>query len=164
MDRKKVLFVCTHNSARSQMAEGILNTFHPGRFCAYSTGSHPTMINPLSIAVAKEIGVDISNNYSKGFDELDDIEFDYIVTVCDDARERCPHFKGDGERIHKSFNDPSGFHGSDEERLQIFRQVRDEIRDWIDNEFINYVGSDKSDLSAVKEPVNDQNLKKNSIA
>ncbi|NIP37881.1 MAG: arsenate reductase ArsC [Candidatus Dadabacteria bacterium] len=135
MGRKKVLFVCTHNSARSQMAEGILNSFHSQKFEAFSTGSNPTSINPKSVSVSKEIGVDLSNHYSKGFDELGDIEFDYIVTVCDDAREKCPYFKGDGIRIHKSFSDPSSYDVSDEQKIMFFRKVRDEIRDWIDNEF-----------------------------
>ncbi len=156
MEKKKVLFVCTHNSARSQMAEGIINSFHSDRFDAYSAGVNPSVVNPYSITVCSEIGVDIKGNYSKGFDDVDDITFDYIVTVCDDAKERCPYFKGNGERIHKSFNDPSGFIGGDEERLQIFRQVRDEIRDWIDNEFINYIQPNKSDFSATKERANDQ--------
>ncbi len=156
MDRKKVLFVCTHNSARSQMAEGILNTFHSDRFDAYSTGSAPTNINPHSIEVLKEIGVDISANYSKGFNELADIEFDYIVSVCDDAREKCPYFKGSGTRIHKSFDDPSRFEGNVEQKLEIFRKSRDEIRDWIDTEFVKYIQTNNVDFTTTEELINDQ--------
>lgn len=156
MDRKKVLFVCTHNSARSQMAEGILNSFHSDRLHAYSTGSDPTQINPYSIKVLKEIGVDISGNYSKGFSDLPDIEFDYIVTVCDSAQEKCPHFGGSGIKIHKSFNDPSAYSGSDEEKAGFFRKVRDEIRGWIDNEFIDYTNPIQNVPTAAKEQVNDQ--------
>jgi len=139
MEKKKVLFVCTHNSARSQIAEGIINSFHADRYDAYSAGSDPTEINPYSISVSSEIGVDISSNYSKGFDDLDGMEFDYIVTVCDRAKERCPVFKGNSTRIHKSFNDPSNYNGSDEEKIIFFRKVRDEIRDWIDNVLINNI-------------------------
>jgi arsenate reductase len=139
MDKKKVLFVCTHNSARSQIAEGIINCYYADRFDAYSAGSNPTEINPYSVSVCSEIGVDISSNYAKGFDDLEGIKFDYIVTVCDGATEKCPYFRGDGFRIHKSFNDPSDYKGSDEQKTVFFRNVRDEIRDWIDNVFINNI-------------------------
>ena len=134
-----MLFVCTHNSARSQIAEGIVNCYYADKLDAYSSGSNPTSINPYSVSVLSEIGVDISNNYSKGFDDLDGIAFDYIVTVCDEAKEKCPYFKGDGVKIHKSFNDPSACSGSDEEKVIFFRKVRDEIRDWIESEFINHI-------------------------
>ena len=148
MDKKKILFVCTHNSARSQMAEGIINSYNSDKFDAYSAGSDPTQINPYSISVCAEIGVDISNNYSKGFDDLAGMEFDYIVTVCDGAKEKCPVFKGDCIRIHKSFSDPSGYNGSDEEKINYFRKVRDEIRDWIDNIFINNISNSSVQLTA----------------
>lgn len=141
MKKIKVLFVCTHNSARSQMAEGIVNTFHSDLLTAYSTGRNPTVVNPLSVVVCSEIGADISGNYSKGFDELAGIDFDYIITVCDNAKEACPSFTGDGKRIHKSFDDPSGFKGSENEKLAHFRKVRDEIRQWIEVGFIKNIQS-----------------------
>jgi len=141
MGKMKVLFVCTHNSARSQMAEGIANTFHSDLLTAYSTGSNPTVVNPLSVVVCSEIGADISEYYSKGCNELVGLDFDYIITVCDNAKEACPNFTGDGKRIHKSFDDPSGFKGSENEKLAHFRKVRDEIREWIAADFIKNIQS-----------------------
>lgn len=148
MDKMKVLFVCTHNSARSQIAEGIINTFYTDRYDAYSAGSNPTEINPHSISVCSEIGVDISNNYSKGFDYFDNMEFDYVVTVCNGAAEKCPYFKGHGVRIHKSFTDPSGYKGSDEQKTEFFRKIRDEIRDWIENVFTTDISNSSVQLAA----------------
>ncbi len=122
---KKVLFICTHNSARSQMAEGIMNHFLGERFKAFSAGTHPSEVNPLAIRVMKEIGVDISRHRSKSINDFKGTLFDIVVTVCDDARENCPFFPGK-HIIHKSFPDPSASND-----IETFRMVRDMIRDWI---------------------------------
>ncbi len=135
--KKRVLFVCTHNSARSQMAEGILNHYHGSDYIGFSAGTNPTSINPFSIKVISELGFDISSNYSKGFKDLENIKFDYIITICDDAKEKCPVFIGEGARIHKSFEDPTSYDGDEEIKLTKFREIRDEIKYWIEHEFIS---------------------------
>jgi len=129
--KKKVLFVCTHNSARSQIAEGLLNYLCGEKYQAFSSGSAPTQINPLSIVVLKEIGIDISDHYSKSMLEFEGSKFEYVITVCDNARETCPFFPGAKEYIHKSFNDPSSVEGSYEDKLNAFRKTREEMKDWI---------------------------------
>ncbi len=133
--KKKVLFICTHNSARSQMAEGIMNHFLGNNYSAYSAGTKPTFVNPFAIDVMKEIGIDISNHKSKSVFEFKGERFDYVVTVCDSAKENCPFFPGAKEYIHQSFEDPSSFEGTDEEKLIKFREVRDKIKDFILNRF-----------------------------
>ena len=135
--KKKVLFVCTHNSARSQMTEGLLNHLCGGRFEAYSAGSTPTLVNPYSVLALKEIGIDISHHYSKSTEEFDGIEFDYVITVCDNAKETCPFFPDSKNYIHRRFNDPSSVKGTDEEKLIAFIKARDEIKDWILEFFCN---------------------------
>jgi arsenate reductase len=127
-DKKTVLFVCTGNSARSQMAEGLLQQAGGDQFRVWSAGTHPTGVRPEAIAVMKEAGIDISGHRSKGVDEFAGREFDYIITVCDHAKETCPLFPGKGERLHWSFEDPAAVDGPEEERRAIFRKVRDEIR------------------------------------
>jgi len=129
--KKKVLFICTHNSARSQMAEGLLNHLYGNRYAAYSAGTEPSTVNPYAIKAMAEIGIDISRSRSKGIEEFQGMKFDYVVTVCDNAKETCPFFHGGGKHIHKSFDDPSGVEGEDDVKLIAFRKVRDEIRDWI---------------------------------
>ena len=129
--RKKVLFLCTHNSARSQMAEGILRELRGEDFEVFSAGTKPSGLNPYAVRVMKEIGIDISHHRSKGIGELAGREFDYVVTVCDRAREACSFFPGGKRYIHRSFPDPSGCGGSEEEKFEAFRKVRDEIRSWI---------------------------------
>ena len=133
--KKGILFICTHNSARSQMAEGLLNHLFGDRYKAFSAGTKPSGVNPLAIEVMKEIGIDISNHRSKSLKEFEGQEFDYVVTVCDSAKEECPYFSGGRKHIHKSFTDPSGYKGTEEEKLEFFRKVRDEIRDWIEETF-----------------------------
>ncbi|MEN6378717.1 MAG: arsenate reductase ArsC [Methanofastidiosum sp.] len=135
--KKKVLFVCTHNSARSQMAEGLLNNICGNTFEAYSAGSTPTRINPLSIEALKEIGIDISSHYSKSTEDFMNIQFDYVITVCDNAKETCPFFPGAKNYIHKRFEDPSGVEGTEEDKLNAFRKSRDEIKRWIIEFFCN---------------------------
>lgn len=129
--KKKVLFLCTHNSARSQMAQGLMNSVLSNNYEAFSAGTFATSINPFTIAVMTEIGIDISNQYSKNFDIYLNEEFDYVVTVCDNAKEGCPYFPGGKEQLHKGFEDPSSFSGTDEEKLAKFREIRNNIKDWI---------------------------------
>lgn len=133
--REKVLFVCTHNSARSQMAEGFLKARYGDRYETFSAGTDPTSVNPLAVRIMREIGIDISHQGSKDVRDFLGIQFDYVVTVCDRAREACPIFPGDARRIHHGFADPSGFTGSEEEILEAFRRVRDEIGSWIERTF-----------------------------
>ncbi|MFU2157502.1 MULTISPECIES: arsenate reductase ArsC [Caldisericum] len=127
----KVLFVCTHNSARSQMAEAFLNALYGERFEAYSAGTHPGTLNSYVVKAMKEIGIDISNNKTKSVMDFKGKRFDYVVTVCDQAREECPYFPGALQYIHKGFEDPSTFTGSDEEIMEKVRKLRDEIEQWI---------------------------------
>ncbi|MCS7258884.1 MAG: arsenate reductase ArsC [candidate division WOR-3 bacterium] len=129
--RKKVLFICTHNSARSQIAEGLLNYLYGDKYEAFSAGTQPTQVHPYAIKVMQEIGIDISHHYSKSIQEFVNKEFDYVVTVCDSANETCPIFSNSKIRIHKSFENPVNFTGSEAEILNNFRKVRDEIKEWI---------------------------------
>jgi arsenate reductase len=134
--KKRVLILCTGNSARSQMAEGILQREGGDHFEVYSAGTKASFVRPEAIQVMREIGIDISHHRSKSVDEFAGREFDYVITVCDNAKESCPIFPGKAERIHQSFEDPPAPGvGDDEHRLAIFRRVRDEIREWL-SEFI----------------------------
>jgi arsenate reductase len=119
--RPRVLFLCTHNSARSQMAEGILRALGEDRVEAYSAGTVATRVHPLAIAAMAEEGIDISRQRSKPMDELKGEKFDYVVTVCDNARESCPVFPGSPEHLHWSIPDPSLVEGDEETRLRAFR-------------------------------------------
>jgi ArsR family transcriptional regulator, arsenate/arsenite/antimonite-responsive transcriptional repressor / arsenate reductase (thioredoxin) len=119
----RVLFLCTHNSARSQMAEGILRHLSGGRIDGFSAGSQPTGLHPLAVTTMAKMGIDISQQRSKHLDEFLDQSFDYIVTVCDSVRESCPTFPGDPERVHWSFIDPAAVEGSEKERSRAFDQV-----------------------------------------
>ena len=144
-DKKTVLFLCTHNSARSQMAEGLLRTMHGDRYEAYSAGIVATSLDPRAVLVMKDIGIDISGQRSKSSEEFQDMIFDLAVTVCDRAKQACPICSTElkmpsqspraKEVIHKSFADPAAAAGAEEEQLEAFRQVRDEIRDWIAQTF-----------------------------
>ena len=127
-DRKRVLILCTGNSARSQMAEGLLRDLAGERFEVASAGVSPAHVRPEAIEAMREIGIDISHHRSKSVDEFSDQEFDYVITVCDRANESCPIFPGGAKRIHWSFDDPSAASGNDEQRLAAFRKIRDEIR------------------------------------
>ena len=133
--KKRVLFICTHNSARSQMAEGLMNALLGDQHVAFSAGTEPSHVNPYAIKSMSEINIDVSTNHSKSIHEFEGMEFDYIITVCDNAKERCPVFPGIGKHIHKGFTDPSAAKGSDNQKLKAFRMVRDEIRGWIQNYF-----------------------------
>jgi arsenate reductase len=134
-DKKKVLFICTHNSARSHMAEGFMNTLLGDHYEAWSAGTDPSVVNPTAVKVMAEVGIDLSAHHSKGLEGFLDREWDYVVTVCDNAKEACPFFPGGSMRIHKGFRDPAGIDGSDAEKLILFRQVRDQIRVWIEKTF-----------------------------
>lgn len=125
--KKRVLFLCTGNSCRSQMAEGALRELAGDRFEAASAGTSPTQINPMAVRVMAEIGIDVSEQRSKSVVEMMGEQFDYVVTVCDHAREACPVFPGAARHLHWSFDDPASAEGSEEERLEVFRRVRDEI-------------------------------------
>ena len=124
---KRVLFLCTGNSARSQMAEGLLRHLAGDRFEVASAGVSPTKVRPEAIGVMRELGIDISHQRSKAVDEFVGREFDYVITVCDNANEQCPVFPGKTNRIHWSFDDPAAVEGDELARLAVFRRVRDEI-------------------------------------
>jgi arsenate reductase len=129
--KKRVLILCTGNSARSQMAEGLLRHDRGDRFDVESAGTEPSRVRPEAIAVMGELGIDISGHRSKHLDEFTGQPFDYVLTVCDHANESCPLYTGTTERLHHTFQDPAAFDGSDEERLALFRRVRDEIRSYL---------------------------------
>ena len=126
--KQKVLFLCTHNSCRSQMAEGIVNHDLGGRFEAHSAGTVATGVNAMAVRVLAEIGIDISQHHSKTLDRFAGDSFDHVITLCGSANEQCPLFFGGVRRVHIGFDDPSQGSGSPEEMLAEFRRVRDEIR------------------------------------
>lgn len=128
--KKKVLFICTHNSARSQMAEGFLNALYGDRYEGFSAGIEPTRVSPYAVKVMAEIGIDISMHRSKSIEGFRGKNFNYVITVCDHAKEICPFFPGE-KILHKGFEDPSDFKGTEDEILKEVRRVRDEIKDWI---------------------------------
>ena len=152
MTKTKILFLCTHNSARSQMAEGLLRHFYGDNYEVFSAGTNPTSVHPSAIKALSEIGIDISKQYSKSIDEFGDVEIDLAVTVCrSSAKTNCvlcssPMVMGRPElvnaKLHKTkhyqlhgFIDPSDAEGTEEERLAAFRSVRDQIKDWIIQQF-----------------------------
>lgn len=124
---KRVLFLCTGNSCRSQMAEGWLRHLAGDRFEAASAGTRPAGLHPDAVLVMREAGVDISGQYSRNVSEFLQQQFDFVITVCDSAREACPYFPGAAQRLHWGFADPAAATGTHEERLAIFRRVRDQI-------------------------------------
>lgn len=134
-EKKDVLFICTHNAVRSQMAEAFLNTIYGDRYRAFSAGSDPAQVDPLVVRVMKEAGIDISGHKSKSVNDFYRREFDYVITVCDQARESCPYFPGGKMRIHKSFPDPSQFQGWNDNVIHEYRRVRDDIKNWVEKEF-----------------------------
>ena len=137
-DRRRVLFLCTHNSARSQMAEGLLRDMAGDRFEAFSAGTEATRVRPEAISVMAEMGVDISAQESETLDRYLGETLDLVVTVCDDANEACPVFPGARERLHWSFPDPSKAAGGYDKRLLAFRNVRDRIRAGIEGEMARH--------------------------
>ena len=133
--KKRVLILCNHNAARSQMAEGILKSLKDEYYEVYSAGNTPSTVSPFAISVMKEIGIDISHHRSKDLTEFKGEEFGYVVTVCSGEGEACPFFPGGKEYLNQAFEDPGAVKGTDEEKLEAFRQIRDEIREWIKNTF-----------------------------
>jgi len=128
MKKIRVLFLCTGNSCRSQMAEGFLRALGSDRFEAFSAGAKPAgYVHPLAIKAMREIGVDISSHASRSLDAFAGEKFDYLITVCDTAREACPNYAGAAEQLHWSFDDPARTQGSEEQKMKVFRRVRDEI-------------------------------------
>ncbi len=137
---KKILILCTGNSARSQMAEGLLKHITQNRYDVYSAGIKPSLVRKEAIKVLAEIGIDISKNRSKSFNEFANIEIDYVLTVCDNAKETCPYFPAKTKVIHHSFDDPPAIDEADEATtLSIFRRVRDEIKTYFENEFLSII-------------------------
>ncbi len=134
MAKKTVLFICTHNSCRSQMAEALLTQLCGSQYQAQSAGVQKTDIHPLAIKVMREIDIDISTQSSKLIEQFREIQFDIVVTVCDNAKETCPFFPGK-QVIHQRFQNPSQVAGSDEQKLQSFRKTRDDIKEWIQKKF-----------------------------
>ena len=143
---KKVLFVCTGNSVRSQMAEGLLNALGSGQWKVQSAGVFPSYVHPLAIRVMEEIGINISQQTSKPVDQFINEKFDDVITLCDYAAQVCPNFPGQGKRLHWPFEDPAAAIGTLEERLAVFRRVRDEIRTKME-EFT------KSESSEIPDPI-----------
>jgi arsenate reductase len=133
--KQKVLFICTHNSARSQIAEAFLKKLFSDRFDVNSAGTHPGKLNPYVVSAMAELDIDISDNQTKNVDEFNGIQFDFVVTVCDSAKSECPFFPGAVKYIHRSFPDPSSFSGTETEIMAKIRKVRDEIKDWIEEAF-----------------------------
>ncbi len=134
--KRRVLFICTHNSARSQMAEGLLRHLGGERFEAFSAGTEATHVRPLAIKAMGELGIDISGQQSKTLDRYLNEPFDEVITVCDTAAEVCPVFPGAVRRRHWSFEDPSRATGSEADQLEVYRRVRDEIRARIEEELL----------------------------
>ena len=132
--KERVLFICTHNSARSQIAEGLMRSLYGDRYEAYSAGAEKTAVNPHAIEAMKRAGIDISNHRSKSIEEFRGELFDYVVTVCDNARESCPFFPGK-KVMHKTFEDPSKAVGSYEQIMGVFEHLRDEIQTWLEKTF-----------------------------
>ena len=112
-----------------------MNAYYGDRYEAYSAGTEPSNVNPYAVAVMAEIAIDISSHRAKHVEEFQSIQFDYVVTVCDSVKETCPFFPGAKEQIHKGFEDPSQFEGSEDEKLAVFRRTRDDIKDWIEKTF-----------------------------
>ena len=131
---RNVLFICTHNSARSQMAEAFLNNLYPDQFRAFSAGTEPGTLNQNVVVVMSQVGIDISKNVPSNVNEFLDRQMDIVVTVCDGAKEACPVFPSSSV-IHRSFTDPSSFHGSKNDVLEQTRGVRDEILEWVKEYF-----------------------------
>jgi len=141
---KRVLFVCTHNSARSQMAEGLLRDRYGDRYEVHSAGTNPGGVNSFALEVMREIGIDISDHTSESIDTYTDTPHDVVVTVCDDAAANCPYIPAREQNLHYGFDDPSAVTGTDDEKRAAFRRVRDELADWIDATFGPSVTADET--------------------
>lgn len=133
--KRSILVLCTGNSARSQMAEGIIRHLYGDRFKVFSAGTHPSIVRPEAIKAMAEIGIDISGHRSKSVEEFAGREIDHVLTVCDNARENCPYFPARTKVIHHSFDDPAAVEGDEETRVAAFRIIRDQIREYAATEF-----------------------------
>ena len=151
MEKRRVLFVCTHNSARSQMAEGMLNAWAGGRFEAHSAGTEAAGVRPETIEVMAEIGIDISHHRSKTIDEFRGQPFHWFITVCDEAQQNCPVLPGVNDVAHWSVEDPSAVQATREQRLEAFRRARDRIRDLL-RVFMLAGGDDSPEPAATRLP------------
>jgi arsenate reductase (thioredoxin) len=140
MEKSRVLFLCTHNSARSQMAEGLLRHLAGNRFEVMSAGTEATRVRPLAVKAMDELEIDISVQESKTLERYLGQPFDYVITVCDEANEACPVFPGARRRLHWSFEDPAQATGSEEERFRVFQSVRNKIKERIEGELLTDVG------------------------
>ena len=135
MEKQKVLFVCTHNASRSQMAEGLLRTYYGDRYDVYSAGTQPSGVNRFAIEAMEDLGIDLSGHRSDHVDAYAETPMDYVVTVCDSARESCPYIPARQRNIHHRFEDPSTVEGADAAKRAAFRRIRNEIRAWLDDTF-----------------------------
>ncbi|MEN6573070.1 arsenate reductase ArsC [Methanobacterium aggregans] len=133
--KEKILIICTNNSSRSQMAEGYFKHAHGEYYDVHSAGTEPTTVNPYAVKVMKELGIDISDHRSKSLKEFEGQEFDQVITVCGGAKEACPFFPGAKNYMHHGFKDPACVNGTQEEKMNVFREVRDEIIFWINETF-----------------------------
>ncbi len=139
MAKERVLFMCIHNAARSQMAEGLFRDLHGDDFEVYSAGSDPQKVDPLAIKSMEKIGIDISNHRSKSLKEFEGQEFDYVITVCGNPYNACPFFVGGKKYFKQPFEDPSTFDGTEEEKLELFNRVRDELKFWLEDLYFSYM-------------------------
>ena len=133
--KEKVLFLCNNNATRSQMAEGLLEYLYGDYYDVKSAGNDPSTLNLYAVQAMAEIGVDISKHRSKSLKEFEGIEFDYVVTVCDGKGEGCPVFLGGKKYLHEPFEDPASVNGSEDDKILVFRRIRDELKIWIDKTF-----------------------------
>ncbi len=138
-EKKSILVLCTGNSARSQMAEGLLKHICNGEYEVNSAGTKPGIVRPEAIKALAEIGIDISENRSKSVEEFADKEIEYVLTVCDNAKENCPYFTAKTKLIHHSFEDPADVEGDEETRVAAFRKIRDEINEYLPK-FLKEIG------------------------
>lgn len=138
---QRVLFICKNNSGRSQMAEGLLKHIHGDKYDVYSAGSDPKGVSPLSIKVMEELGINISNQSSTNLKEYQGKEFDYVITLCEEGD--CPVFLNGKKYIHHEFKDPKTYSKDNLEKIEIFRLIRDEIKDWIENSFMAVINKNK---------------------
>ena len=141
-ERKKILILCTGNSARSQMAEGLLKHMTKNRYDVFSAGTKPSIVRPEAIKALAEIGIDISGNRSKSVEEFVNDKIDFVLTVCHHAKENCPYFPAKTRVIHHSFEDPAEVSGGEETRLEAFRKIRDEIKKYFENNFVKTLESE----------------------
>ncbi len=139
-ERKKILILCTGNSARSQMAEGLLKHITQSKYEIFSAGTKPSFVRSEAIKVLREIGIDISKNRSKSVDEFTSRKIDFVLTVCDSAREICPYFSAQIKLIHHSFEDPAEVQGDEQTRIQAFRNARDQIKKYLEDSFCEIIG------------------------